>query len=91
MHINHCSVQKYFRCRWFQLISDKSLLLLFYLLDFPRQVCSDSLCHHGDDMKEFSRLCKWEDSIEMDLKEIDFVVVNCMKLAQDRDHRGAPG
>ena len=35
-------------------------------------------------MEEYRRLCRWEDNIKMDLKEIDDAVRSLMDLAEDR-------
>jgi hypothetical protein len=32
-------------------------------------------------MKEYRRLCRWEDDIKMDLKEVDVDMMNWMELA----------
>ena len=34
------------------------------------------LCYYGDDMEEYRRLCRWEDDIKMDLKEIGVDVMS---------------
>ena len=41
-------------------------------------------------MEEYRRLCRWEENIKMDLKEIDVNVMNWMEIVQDLDYwRGA--
>ena len=34
------------------------------------------LCYYGDDMEEYRRLCRWEENIKMDLKEIGVDVMS---------------
>ena len=36
-------------------------------------------------MKEYRRLCRWEDNIKMDLQEIGVDIMGWIVLAQDRD------
>ena len=38
------------------------------------------LCYYGDDMEEYRRLCN------LGIQVVDFDVINCMELAQNRDH-----
>ena len=36
-------------------------------------------------MEEYMRLCRWEDNITMDLKEINVDMMNSIDSAQDRE------
>ena len=36
-------------------------------------------------MGEYRRLCRWEDNIKMDLKEIGVDLINYMRLAQNKE------
>ena len=36
-------------------------------------------------MEEYRRLCRWEDNIKMDFKEMGVDVMNWMEIAQIRD------
>ena len=47
------------------------------------------LCYYGDDMGEYGRLCSWEDTTKMVIKEIMFDGMSWMELAKNRAIRRA--